>query len=121
MTITSNKIIGDRGEILAKEYLQRHDYRIVGTNYRSGHLEIDLIAKKNNQLIFFEIKTRIKTADSLKENPLTKWQIANLKRAIGDYCYKNRINFDAVHLDLIIILVDRDKKKAELKHYRDIF
>lgn len=121
MTITAQRNFGNRGETIAREYLGRQGYIIIASNYRAGHLEIDLIAKQDNQIIFIEVKTRLKTADSLRENPLTKWQTANLKRAIVDYCYKNRINFDLVRLDLIVILIDRHKKMAELKHYRDIF
>ena len=49
--MTDNKNLGDRGEILTKKYLTDHGYEIITSNYRTHHLEIDLIAKhqkKNN-------------------------------------------------------------------------
>lgn len=121
MIVTKQRNLGNCGETIADKYLVRHGYTIIARNYRVGHLEIDLVAKQNNQTIFIEVKTRLETADSLTENPLTKWQTANLKRAIVDYCYKNHVNFDLVRLDLIVILIDRHKKIAKLKHYHDIF
>lgn len=116
----NNKIIGNWGEALAKEYLRRHHYKITATNYRTGRLEIDLIARSGRQLIFIEVKTRRKTAASLADNPLTAKQIKNLKRAIIAYCLKNRVSLDAVRLDLIIIIADRERQSAQLKHYRDV-
>ena len=121
MSATNNKIIGNRGETIARKYLEHNNYTVIGQNYHSGHLEIDLIARRNNQLVFIEVKTRIKNRESLTENPLNKWQTANLKRAIVDYCYKNRVNFDTVHLDLIVILINQSRKTADLKHYQDVF
>lgn len=115
------KNIGNWGEELAKKYLVRRGYQIVADNYRTGRLEIDLIARHNNQLIFIEVKTRIKTAASLTDNPLTAQQVKNLKRAIAVYCSKNRVSLDAVRLDLILVIADRRNKLARFKHYRDIF
>jgi len=119
--MTENKNLGNRGESLAKEYLQRHGYKIVASNYRAGHLEIDLISRYRNQLVFIEVKTRLKTAASQDDTPLVKWQVKNLKRAILNYCLENHIRLDVARLDLIVILVDQQQQKAELKHYRDIF
>jgi len=121
MTVTKQRNLGNFGEAIAGKYLACHGYTIIARNYRAGHLEIDLVTERNGQTIFIEVKTRLETADSLTENPLTKWQTANLKRAIVDYCYKNRVNFDLVRLDLVVILIDRRRKTAKLKHYHDIF
>ena len=119
--ITSKKKFGNWGENLAKEYLQRHHYAIIADNYRIGHREIDLIARYNGLLVFIEVKTRAKTSDSLTDNPINARQIKNLKQAIIAYALKNRLSLEAVRLDLITIIVDRQNRNARLKHYRDIF
>lgn len=115
------KILGDRGELIAKEYLLKNNYQIIATNYKSSYQEIDIIAQKNKEYIFVEVKTRLKNRESLVENPLSARQVRNLKTAILNYARKNKINLDCVRLDLIFILVDQDKNTAGLKHYRDIF
>ena len=43
---------------MAAEYLRKHRYRIVATNYRSRFGEIDLIAENKRYLVFVEVKLR---------------------------------------------------------------
>lgn len=116
-----NKILGQKGEELARRYLKANGYKLVTTNYKFGYPEIDIIAEDKANLVFIEVKTRIKTPESLYENPLLKWQTKTITRAILDYAYKKSLALEALRLDLIIILVDQKTKQAELKHYRDIF
>lgn len=119
--MTDNKTLGNKGEILTKKYLIQHGYRIITNNYRSNHLEIDLIAQYQGYTVFIEVKTRIKTPDSLNENPLNKWQTKNLKRAINEYCFNNHLSLEQIRLDLIVVLVDQLQETATIQHYRDIF
>lgn len=119
--MTDNKNLGNRGELIAKEYFLNHGYSFIYQNYKSGHFEIDLIFALATKIIFVEVKTRIKTTDSTLENPLTRLQITNLKHAINDYCFKNHLDSENARLDLVIILADKATHRASLKHYRDIF
>lgn len=111
---------GQAGEELAKKYLQKNNYNILASNHKVGRLEIDIIARDGKQTVFIEVKTRRETASSHGENPLTSRQAGNLKRAICAYCLKNRLNLEAVRLDLIIIR-SRNSGEVILNHYRDIF
>ncbi|MBP5618294.1 MAG: YraN family protein, partial [Clostridia bacterium] len=49
---------GERGEKLAARYLRRKGYRILERNFQTRFGEIDLIARKGDQLVFVEVKTR---------------------------------------------------------------
>lgn len=49
--------LGARGEAIAARYLKRRGYRLMERNWRYQKNEIDLIALKKGQLVFFEIKT----------------------------------------------------------------
>lgn len=51
---------GVDGETMARRYLEQHDYEILETNWRSGHLEADIIAFKDHRIVFVEVKTRTK-------------------------------------------------------------
>ena len=53
--------IGDKGENLAALYLQKLGYDVLEQNYRTGRLEVDLICKKGDVLVFVEVKTRSST------------------------------------------------------------
>lgn len=99
----NNRQLGNIGEHIAAEYLTAHGYQIVERNYRSRLGEIDVIAAKNEVLVFVEVKTRTSTrfgrpseaVNFLKQQKITKvasWYIHN-KRLEG-----RRVRFDVVEL-----------------------
>lgn len=55
---SENKMVGKRGEKLAREYLEKMGYMIIETNFYCRFGEIDIIAKYNNEISFIEVKTR---------------------------------------------------------------
>ena len=119
--MTDKKQLGVRGENLAAKYFQDQGYQLVARNCRIGRREIDLIARQDEELVFIEIKTRIETPESRKENSLTARQVHNLKLAISEYCYQHRHNFEQLRLDLVIILVNETDRRMRLRHYKNIF
>ena len=52
------KNFGTYGEELVAQDLQKQGYAIVARNYKKRFGEIDLIAQKNDELLFVEVKTR---------------------------------------------------------------
>ena len=50
--------LGALGERLAAEHLAQRGYRIVERNFRCRMGEIDLIARRGNDLVFTEVKLR---------------------------------------------------------------
>jgi putative endonuclease len=53
-----NKQLGSQGETLVCDYLRRHGYEILETNYASRYGEIDIIAREEGDICFIEVKTR---------------------------------------------------------------
>ena len=51
--------LGDRGEALAGELLQRRGWEILHRNFRAGHKEVDLVARRGEVVAFVEVKTRL--------------------------------------------------------------
>lgn len=50
---------GDIGEKKAEDHLVKNGYKIIDKNFRIKNIgEIDIIAEKNNELFFIEVKTR---------------------------------------------------------------
>ena len=59
--------VGVRAEGFCEEYLRWCDYRIFHRNWKCRQGEIDLVAGENEQLVFVEVKARVRggLADSL--------------------------------------------------------
>ncbi len=54
----NSKELGSCGERLAAGYLSSHGYRLVEMNYRCRFGELDIIARRDELMIFVEVKTR---------------------------------------------------------------
>lgn len=52
------KQTGDEGEEIAVKYLVKNGYKIINRNYRSVFGEIDIIASRDQYIIFVEVKAR---------------------------------------------------------------
>ena len=53
-----NNLSGAWGESVAAEYLQKKNFKILATGYRSRFGEIDLIVANKKYLVFVEVKLR---------------------------------------------------------------
>ena len=51
--------VGRRGEEEASSYLARLGHRILARNWRNGHLELDIISLRGNELHIVEVKSRV--------------------------------------------------------------
>ena len=99
-----NKNLGNMGEKIACEYLEKNSFQILTRNYYRRVGEIDIIALDDNVLIFVEVKTRSNSWYGLPEEAITPWKIRKIAR-VGDY-YKllhpelpEQLRIDAVCID----------------------
>ena len=53
-----NKKLGDQGEALVARFLEERGFAILVSNYRTRLGEVDIIAQKDDLLVFVEVKTR---------------------------------------------------------------
>jgi len=118
---TLKKIIGDFGEDLAVKYLAQKGYRILDRNVKIGYQEIDIVARFDQKIVFIEVKTKTSNAFGCADEAITSRQIKNLKKALSIYLYKHRYSQNNIGLDLFAIDIDKFKKTAKIKHYKDIF
>lgn len=110
--------LGLKGEQYAAKYLKKNNYSILDRNWRAGHLEIDIVASKDDFIVFVEVKTRTneKFYDAaIAVNRLKQKQII---RAANCYIQKNDIKREA-RFDIISVFVNGDHFK--LDHLEDAF
>ena len=56
--MSKSHILGIKGEDIAAEHLKKSGYKILYRNWKWGKNEIDIIAEKDDTVVFVEVKTR---------------------------------------------------------------
>lgn len=115
----TRKEIGEMGENAAANLLIEKGYTILERNYRYNHLEVDIIAQKDDTIAFVEVKTR--SVDFLV-SPLEavnyRKQKLIVNAANGYMCHFNRA--ENARLDVITVL-HQYGKVVSVEHIEDAF
>ena len=106
--------LGKLGEELAVAYLKTHDHIILEQNYIWERSEVDIIATKNDRIIFVEVKTRMSPylSDPALMVPIKKWK--QIMRAADIYMKESDRNLIA-QFDIVHVVTNKDYTKIE--HY----
>lgn len=118
MTEKYNKKLGEYGEKLAVEFLNRRGYIIVEKNFMSRYGEIDIIAIQPNDpniILCVEVKTRASSRFGVPEEAITRDKIKRLHDTACSYFFQNRIEGKFFRLDSISVFINRAAKKATIK------
>lgn len=110
--------IGQKGEKLAEKFYMQKGYDILEMNWRYNHLEVDLIAENETEIIFCEVKTRSNTAFGEPEAFVTPSKQQHIIRAANIYVKQKGINKD-VRFDIISISLEEEH--ATIHHLPDAF
>jgi putative endonuclease len=111
--------LGRKGEALAKAHLEQAGYEILEENWTHGKLEVDLIAYKDQMMIFAEVKTRTGNGFGEPEDFVDRRKQRLLAEAADEYLYLMNHQGE-VRFDIISVLFDQ-KNNFVLKHIEDAF
>jgi len=111
--------LGRRGEDLAKAHLEAAGYQILDINWTYGKAEIDLIAYKEQLIIFAEVKTRTGNGFGEPEDFVDARKQKMLATAADEYIYL-KSHQGEVRFDIIAILFKNDTHYT-LNHIEDAF
>jgi putative endonuclease len=109
---------GKEGEDMAARFLIDKGYEIVQRNYRYKKSEIDLIVKKDNWLIFVEVKLRSSDAYGYPEDFVDYKKAKNVIDGAEQYTYEKNWQGN-VRYDIVSIRLLRDK--TEIIQIEDAF
>lgn len=112
------KNMGNRGEDIAIEYLEKKGYKIICRNWHYLHREIDIIAEKNDQIIFIEVKTRNKKTLIQPYEAVGNKKQQLLIEAANLYIQRYNIEKEA-RFDIISILISNNS--TEINHIPNAF
>ncbi len=109
--------LGRRGEDVACEFLTGKGHIIVQRNFRSGHLEIDIISLDRNGVHFVEVKSRVAPVMVSPEENVTmskQRKVADAALRYLNMAKDKRIPPDAeVNFDIVAVTFDRGKEIVE--------
>lgn len=114
---------GEIGEDIATEYLKKKGYQILERNWRGDKTlrcpEIDIIAEKNNIIVFVEVKTSSTEVFGEPEYWITPRKQRRL--AAGARAYLARYKQDKIECRFDAITIDRQPKPPLINHIKNAF
>jgi putative endonuclease len=117
--MATHNILGQKGEAIARKFLEDNTYEILDENWCYGKAEVDLIAYRDKRIIFVEVKTRSSTGFGQPEDFVNESKQTLLQKAAEEYLYI--MNFKGeIRFDIISILFDKHGE-YKLRHIEDAF
>ena len=116
----SNKQIGDRGEKLAAMFLQNKGYTILEQNYRFERAEVDIIAYRDHEIVFVEVKLRTSLKYGYPEDAVTEGKKQQIFKAAEAWLYERKMDGSPARFDVISIL-SKSPTEHKIKHFENAF
>lgn len=111
------KELGQYGEKLARKFLKKQGYKILGRNYRTKAGEIDIIARDKESLVFVEVKTRSDSSFGHPEMNVHPKKLQNFRAASQLYILENNIRKP---FQLDVVSINLSKNPPEIMHFQNI-
>lgn len=106
---TDFKILGNTGEDITAKFLQKKGYKIIERNFLCRQGEIDIIAKKDKEYVFCEVKTRRNAKYGKPVDSVNFTKKKHIWEATKYYLYKNNLWNAYVRFDIIEIYMVKNK------------
>jgi putative endonuclease len=103
----TRKTTGILGEKLANRYLVEHGYRVIETNYRCRDGEIDIVASKDDCLVFVEVRTKRSHFFGTPEESITATKKEHLRAVANRYRETHTDLPSSWRIDLVAVELGR--------------
>lgn len=111
----SSRQIGRIGEEAVCGYLQKLGHTILERNWRTGHLEVDIISMFGDGVHFTEVKTRVAPLSADPSDSIGYRKRTNISKAAAKYVARHIVEVgDAeIWLDAASVVLDGGKTEIE--------
>lgn len=110
--------LGKDGEAAARQYLIRQGYAVLHSNWHWHHFELDIVARKDNELVVVEVKTRSEDYLLSPEEAVDDKKIRRIVMAAD--AYVRYFNLDLpVRFDIITLI--KEAGGYRIDHIEDAF
>lgn len=117
---TYQQQVGQQGETVAADYLLAQGYEILDRNYHSRFGEVDLVAEKDQCIVFVEVKTRTSDSFGLPEESVTPEKLEKIYDTALLWLQDHPDKPDDWRVDVVAVLMDRVMKPHDIQHFINI-
>ena len=110
------KEVGAIGEKLAVDFLKKRGYKILQRNYRCREGEIDIIAQKDEFLVFVEVRTKKNPAFGTPEESVTLSKREKLISLANAYIQAYNKPPQSWRIDVVAVELTPDNRVSRLEH-----
>lgn len=112
--------LGFLAEGIARHYLINKNYEILAANYKLKFGELDIIARKENVITFFEVKALKRSHEGFEPEMRVDYEKKNkLINLAAAYMLNNKMTDTAWQIDIISVIFDLESKKVKIKHFKN--
>jgi|Deesub1362A_J573_1020465.scaffolds.fasta_scaffold03784_4 putative endonuclease len=112
--------LGKWGESLACQRLRHGGYRILERNWRVREGELDIVAEREGEIVFVEVKTRRSEQFGPPEESFTPTKRGRLLAAALAYLEQHGLTNRAWRVDLVAIQMDGRGGMVRYDHYQNV-
>lgn len=115
--------IGKLGEDIARKHLLSKNYKIVTSNFKTKFGEIDVIALKDNVLVFVEVKLKIGDFFGKPEEMINPHKMFQVQSTAENFLQNNQKlakSVESYRIDAICIVLNQNKEVERVDHYENI-
>ncbi len=117
---TNKKIeLGKRGEREAEKYLKKKGYKIIARNFRVKGGELDIVAEKDGEIVFVEVRTRKSGEFMDPVYSIGPRKRERLRRAAQVFLVSRGLDLLPCRFDVITLV--GEGKGFTLEHYENVF
>ncbi len=111
--------LGREGEREAERYLKKKGYRILERNFRIKGGELDIVAEKDGEIVFVEVRTRENDFFMDPIFSITPKKRRSLRRAAEVFLLAKGLDLCPCRFDIITVL--KKGRSVKIEHYENIF
>ncbi len=106
MNLLRTSKIGLAGEQMACDFLQTRGHHILDRNWRTGHLELDIVSEAPDGVHFVEVKARTAPVTTAVTDQVTAVKQKRISAAAVQYLNKKHLEGKEVFFDIVSVLFD---------------
>ncbi len=106
---------GNLGEKLAAEFIRKQGYVILKTNYRCPEVEVDIVARQKDCLVFVEVRAKRGREFDSPEESITPVKMEKFRRVSAHYRQTHEDTPDSWRIDFVAVELDRQNRPLRIE------